>query len=203
MTPEGAHIPSVTSGAYPLRAGNHVRPLVDGEPAFRRICEVVESAKKSAWVTVAFIDDGVQMPDARGSFFDVLDRAAGRGIDVRALFWRFGMAAPVCCRMRSPVTKTIGPGWRSVALSSRHVGTTTPGTAITKRAGSSMPARRVRSHSSVGSTSTTHRSYPWGTLTSSTCAGAPTTCTLSLPVRWRLTFITTSSSAGTKPARRA
>ena len=66
-----------------------MRPLVDGEPAFRRICEAVESAKKSAWVTVAFIDRDVQMPDGRGSFFDVLDRAANRGLDVRALFWRF------------------------------------------------------------------------------------------------------------------
>jgi phosphatidylserine/phosphatidylglycerophosphate/cardiolipin synthase-like enzyme len=28
------------------------------------------------------------MPDGRGSFFDVLDRAAARGLDVRALFWR-------------------------------------------------------------------------------------------------------------------
>jgi phosphatidylserine/phosphatidylglycerophosphate/cardiolipin synthase-like enzyme len=72
-----------------VRTGNYVRPLVDGEAAFRRICEAVESAKKSAWVTVAFIDRDVQMPDGRGSFFDVLDRAADRGVDVRALFWRF------------------------------------------------------------------------------------------------------------------
>jgi phosphatidylserine/phosphatidylglycerophosphate/cardiolipin synthase-like enzyme len=88
MTADAAHIPPVTSGAYPLRSGNYVRPLVDGEPAFRRICEAVEGAKKSAWVTVAFIDEGVRMPDGRGSFFDVLDRAAQRGLDVRALFWR-------------------------------------------------------------------------------------------------------------------
>ena len=32
-------IPFVQSGSYPLRAGNVVRPLIDGEPAFRRICE--------------------------------------------------------------------------------------------------------------------------------------------------------------------
>lgn len=89
MSPGADHIPPVSSGPYPVRAGNYVRPLVDGEPAFRRICEAVEGAKKSAWVTVAFIDDGVQMPDGRGSFFDVLDRAAANGVDVRALFWRF------------------------------------------------------------------------------------------------------------------
>src|SRR5574341_1489895 len=88
MTPAGQHIPSVTSGPYPVRTGNFVRPLVDGEPAFRRICEAVEDAQHSVWVTVAFIDRDVQMPDGRGSFFDVLDRAVERGLDVRALFWR-------------------------------------------------------------------------------------------------------------------
>ena len=87
--PETAHIPHVTSGPYPLREGNFVRPLVDGEAAFGRICEAVESAERSAWVTVAFIDRDIQMPGGRGTFFDVLDRAAERGIDVRALFWRF------------------------------------------------------------------------------------------------------------------
>ena len=68
--------------------GNAVRPLVDGEPAFRRICEAVESAEHSVWITVAFLERDVAMPDGRGTFFDVLDRAAVRGLDVRALFWR-------------------------------------------------------------------------------------------------------------------
>ncbi len=89
MTYSAEYIPAASSGAYPVRTGNYVRPLVDGEAAFRRICEAVESAKKSAWVTVAFIDRDVQMPDGRGSFFDVLDHAANRGLDVRALCWRF------------------------------------------------------------------------------------------------------------------
>ena len=81
-------VPPARSGTYPLRKGNRVRPLVDGEPAFRRICQAVEAAKVRVWITVAFIDRDVQMPDGRGSFFDVLDRAAGRGLDVRVLFWR-------------------------------------------------------------------------------------------------------------------
>jgi cardiolipin synthase A/B len=82
------HVPFVTSASYPVRAGNTVRPLVDGEPTFRRICEAVEAARHSVWVTVAFLTPDVEMPDGRGSFFDVLDRAAGRGLDVRAVFWR-------------------------------------------------------------------------------------------------------------------
>lgn len=88
MQRDGAHIPFVDSGPYPIRGGNEVVPLVDGEPAFRRICEAVEAARHSVWLTVAFIDRNLQMPDGRGSFFDVLDRAAAQGIDVRVIFWR-------------------------------------------------------------------------------------------------------------------
>ncbi len=32
------HIPFATTGSYPVREGNLVRPLIDGVPAFRRIC---------------------------------------------------------------------------------------------------------------------------------------------------------------------
>jgi phosphatidylserine/phosphatidylglycerophosphate/cardiolipin synthase-like enzyme len=88
MPRDAAHIRHVTSGSYPLREGCKVRPLVDGEPAFRRICEAVEMARSQVWVTVAFIERDVQMPDGRGSFFDVLDRAVARGIEVRVIFWR-------------------------------------------------------------------------------------------------------------------
>ena len=82
------HIPFATKGSYPVRTGNRLRPLVDGEPAFRRICEAVEAAQHSVWVTIAFLDEDFLMPGGRGSFFDVLDRAAARGIDVRVIFWR-------------------------------------------------------------------------------------------------------------------
>ncbi len=82
------HIPFATSGSYPVRPGNAVRPLVDGVPTFRRICTAVEAARHSLWVTVTFAAPDFQMPDGHGSFFDVLDRAAGRGLDVRVLFWR-------------------------------------------------------------------------------------------------------------------
>jgi phosphatidylserine/phosphatidylglycerophosphate/cardiolipin synthase-like enzyme len=68
--------------------GNTVKPLIDGAPAFRRICEAVENAKHSVWVTVAFINPRFKMPDGHGSLFDVLDRAQKRGLDVRAIFWR-------------------------------------------------------------------------------------------------------------------
>jgi len=81
-------IPFPSTGPYPVRAGNLVRPLIDGEPAFRRICEAVEAARRSVWVTVAFIHAAFRMPDGRGTFFDLLDRAVERGLDVRVIFWR-------------------------------------------------------------------------------------------------------------------
>jgi cardiolipin synthase A/B len=82
------HIPFSATGSYPVRSGNMVRPLIDGEPAFRRICQAIDAARHSVWVTVTFIRPGFHMPDHRGTFFDVLDRAAERGLDVRVIFWR-------------------------------------------------------------------------------------------------------------------
>ena len=82
------HIPFVATGAYPVRAANRVRPHIDGEPAFRRICDAIDQAQERVWVTVTFLWATFRMPDGRGSFFDLLTRACRRGIDVRALFWR-------------------------------------------------------------------------------------------------------------------
>ena len=82
------HIPFVTTGAYPVRAGNRISPLIDGEPAFRRVCDAIDQAQARVWVAVTFLWANFQMPDGRGSFFDVLARASQRGLDVRLLFWR-------------------------------------------------------------------------------------------------------------------
>jgi cardiolipin synthase len=81
-------VPFAASGPYPTRAGNAVRPLVDAGPAFRRICEGIEAARRSVWLTITFVAPDFQMPDGRGALFDVLDRAVGRGLDVRIIFWR-------------------------------------------------------------------------------------------------------------------
>lgn len=80
-------IPAASAASYPLRGGNAVRPLVDGVPAFRAIARAVETATSSVWVTVAFVDEDLAFPDGRGTFFDVLEKAAARGLDVRVLFW--------------------------------------------------------------------------------------------------------------------
>src|SRR5438093_162217 len=89
MTPNTEQaIPFVSDAPYPSRAENFVRPLIDGVAAFRRICAAIDAAQHSVFVTVAFIHQEVLMPDSRGSFFDVLDAATRRGLDVRVIFWR-------------------------------------------------------------------------------------------------------------------
>jgi cardiolipin synthase A/B len=81
-------IPHALTASYPIRSGNVIRPLIDGEPAFRRVCEAIEAAKHSVWVTVTFLWATCQMPDGRGTPLDVLNRVAERGVDVRLIFWR-------------------------------------------------------------------------------------------------------------------
>lgn len=88
LTDAVPQIPVARSGSYPLRAGNLVRPLVDGAPAFRRIGAAVDAARHSVWLTVPFLMPEFRMPDGGGSLFDVLDHAVVRGLDVRVLFWR-------------------------------------------------------------------------------------------------------------------
>ncbi|WP_144140062.1 phospholipase D-like domain-containing protein [Paraburkholderia sp. BCC1884] len=84
----GHLVPALESGSYPVRPGNRLRALIDSGPAFRRICEAVNAARHSVWLTITFVAPDFPMPDGQGSFLDVLDRAVERGLDVRVLFWR-------------------------------------------------------------------------------------------------------------------
>lgn len=88
MNENSLAIPHAPIASYPIRSGNVIRPLIDGEPAFRRVCEAIEAATHSVWATVTFLWAACQMPDGRGTPLDVLNRAAARGIDVRIIFWR-------------------------------------------------------------------------------------------------------------------
>ena len=81
-------LPLVATGSYPTRDGNLVRLWIDGEPAFRRICEAIEAANRSVWATITFMWPAFRMPDQRGTALETLDRAARRGVDVRVIFWR-------------------------------------------------------------------------------------------------------------------
>jgi phosphatidylserine/phosphatidylglycerophosphate/cardiolipin synthase-like enzyme len=76
------------TGSYPARAGNRVELLVDGLPAFRRLCQAIDAARHGVWATITFLWSSLEMPDGRGPVLAVLERAARRGVDVRLLFWR-------------------------------------------------------------------------------------------------------------------
>ena len=76
----------VRDGPYPPRSGNLVRSLIDGRQTFTRICEAIESAEHSVFATIAFIHPDFVMPGSAGSLFDVLDRAAARGLEVRVIW---------------------------------------------------------------------------------------------------------------------
>ena len=80
-------IPSPDSALFPVRDNNAVTPLVDGGVAFDRIASAIEVAVSSVWVCVAFLEPEATFPNGRGTFFDILDDAADRGLDVRALVW--------------------------------------------------------------------------------------------------------------------
>ena len=86
--PDQTSRPFVTSGSYPTRLGNMAQLLIDGEPAFHRICQAIETAQHSVWATVTFMWSAFQMPNGRGTALEVLDRAARRGVDIRLIFWR-------------------------------------------------------------------------------------------------------------------
>ena len=80
-------IPPPTGAIFPPRPGNHVEPLVDGASAFDRIAAAVEAATTSVMVCVAFLEVDARFPGGRGTFLDLMDGAASRGVDVRVLFW--------------------------------------------------------------------------------------------------------------------
>ena len=81
-------VPSPSRASYPVRSGNTLQPLIDGKPAFRRVCEAIEQAEHSILATITFMWATCQMPEGRGTPLDVLNRAAARGLDVRIIFWR-------------------------------------------------------------------------------------------------------------------
>lgn len=85
---QSGDIPFVTTGSYPTRGGNRIEPWIDGAPAFRQICALIERARTSVWVAVTFMWPEFRMPDNQGTALDVLQRAASRGLDVRVIFWR-------------------------------------------------------------------------------------------------------------------
>lgn len=83
-----SHVPGAVSGSYPVRDGNRVLPMVGADTFFLRLCDAVDAARHSIWVTIAFWDRSFVFPEGRGGLLDALDRAVARGVDARLLIWR-------------------------------------------------------------------------------------------------------------------
>lgn len=69
------------------RRSSGFTPWIDGHPFFERIERAFAEAKRTAWVAVSFIQPDFLFPSG-ATFWEVLDRAHRRGVDVRVLFWR-------------------------------------------------------------------------------------------------------------------
>lgn len=80
-------MPAAVGGPYPLRGGNHVVPWIDGLPFYTRLAAAFRAARRRIWAIVSFIEPGFCFPDGT-RWWDLLDECAGRGVDVRVLFWR-------------------------------------------------------------------------------------------------------------------
>jgi len=82
--PPGAHTALAVSGRVnrdPLRAGNRVRMLVNGDEAYPAMLDAIRTAKTSvALATYIFDNDAVGR-----EFADALNEAAARGVQVRVL----------------------------------------------------------------------------------------------------------------------
>jgi len=80
--------PPAARASYPVRPGNAVRAWIDGAPSLERIATALDAAEHSAWLCLVFASRDAALPGGRGTLFERLERAAGRGVDVRALCWR-------------------------------------------------------------------------------------------------------------------
>ncbi len=55
--------------------------------AFGRIYACIDEARERVWVTVSFAQPDMRLPGREETFWDIVGRAANRGVDVRLLFW--------------------------------------------------------------------------------------------------------------------
>ncbi|MEZ4384505.1 MAG: hypothetical protein R3A79_24465 [Nannocystaceae bacterium] len=74
-------------GPYPRRAGNEVTPWIDGVPFYTRLAAAFRAARSRIWAIVSFIEPGFRFPDGT-PWWELLEEAAARGVEVRVLFWR-------------------------------------------------------------------------------------------------------------------
>lgn len=82
------HIPPISPkfASYPPRPGNQLTFWIDGQDFYERLEAALSAATHSFWAVVSFIAADFRFPSGR-SFWELMDDAHKRGLDVRALFW--------------------------------------------------------------------------------------------------------------------
>ena len=118
-----AHVVNRIS-AFPLTAGNHVQPLINGDEAFPAMLAAIESAKKSVSLSSYIFDN-----DPTGEqFAAALGRAVARGVAVRVLIdsagARYSWPSVIHGLKRANVTvarflPSVAP-WRVMTLNLRN-----------------------------------------------------------------------------------
>ncbi|MDF1666127.1 MAG: phosphatidylserine/phosphatidylglycerophosphate/cardiolipin synthase family protein [Planctomycetota bacterium] len=82
------HIPPIppSFASYPPRPGNRLTFLIDGQDFYVRLEVALAQATQSFWAVISFIADDFVFPSGR-SFWELMNDAHHRGLDVRGLFW--------------------------------------------------------------------------------------------------------------------
>lgn len=87
MSHQPPHHPPIHPARYPARGGNRLALHV-GELTFFRALELASAeARGRVWMAVNFLHPEFRLPSGR-SLWQWLEDMAGRGLDVRVLFWR-------------------------------------------------------------------------------------------------------------------
>lgn len=82
-------------GTYPLRQGNEIRILIDGQAAYKEISDAFHTAKNFIYLTLSFADqDFLLVPESGERLFDILRSRQKGGVDVRMVVWQPALHTP-------------------------------------------------------------------------------------------------------------
>ncbi len=92
VTLDGAIIvpPWFADAGYPVRTGNVIRPLVDGEEAFREIYRALEAARETIHISTWWLEPGFPIRwegRQKVRLGELLKRKGASGVAVRLLLW--------------------------------------------------------------------------------------------------------------------
>lgn len=92
-------------GSYPVRAGNGIEILIDGQAAYREVSTAFHRAKKFIYVTISFgSQDFLLIPESGETLFDLLRSRRKDGVDIRMVVWEPARQTPDTIPDPAPAT---------------------------------------------------------------------------------------------------